>query len=96
MPYGRKIVLYCPAGYQPQLDAMIEQFIEDDIAFIGVVGKDCAKIEDIIDEIVVGDGSSKRPFVLTSSHPDESLDDAVEFAASLIGEYAGEVHVVTL
>lgn len=96
MPYGRKIVLHCPAGYQPQLDAMIEQFIEDGVAFVGVVGQDCAKIEDIIDEIVVGDGSSNRPFVLTSSHPDEGLDDAIEFAASLTGEYEGEVQVVTL
>ena len=96
MPYGRKIVLHCPDGYQPQLDAMIEKFIEDGVVFVGVVGKDCAKIEDIVDEIVVGDGSSGRPFVLTSSHPDESLDDAVEFAASLTGEHAGEVQVVTL
>ena len=75
---------------------MIEHFIEDGVAFIGVVGMDCAKIEDVIDEIVVGDGVTSRPFVLTSSHPGKSLDDAIGFAASLTGEYAGEMQVVTL
>jgi hypothetical protein len=60
------------------------------------VGEDCARIEDIIDELVVGDGSDESRFILTSSHPDESLSEAVEFALSLRSEYAGEVQVVQL
>jgi hypothetical protein len=46
-------------------------------------------------EICVGDGS-KVNFMLTSSHPDESLADAIEFAESLTGEHAGPVEVVEL
>jgi hypothetical protein len=45
---------------------------------------------------VVGDGSDNRPFVLNSSLPNESLEDAVEFAKLLTGEFAGEVQIVTL
>jgi hypothetical protein len=96
MPYGRKIVLHCPTGYQERLDQMVERFIEDRVIFVGVVGEDCARIEDIIDELVVGDGSDESRFILTSSHPDESLSEAVEFALSLRAEYAGEVQVVLL
>jgi hypothetical protein len=96
MPYGRKIVLHCPTGYHERLDGMVEQFIQDRVIFVGVVGKDCAKVEDIIDELVVGGGSDDSRFILTSSHPGESLSEAVEFAMSLTGEYAGEVQVVQL
>jgi len=96
MPKLRKLILNCPEGYKPELDALLEHFIRNGLVYVGVVGKDCEKIEDIIDEIVVGDGSETRPFVLTTSHPNESVDDAIEFAMCLTGEHAGEVQVVTL
>jgi hypothetical protein len=96
MSYGRKIVLHCSTGYHERLDQMVEQFIQDQVIFVGVVGEDCARIEDIIDELVVEDGSDESRFILTSSHPDESLSEAVEFALSLRAEYAGEVQVVQL
>ena len=92
---ARKIVLHCPRGYQPQLDALVEEWMRDEVVFVGAVGKDCGKVEEIIDEICVGDGSNVN-FMLTSSHPDESLADAIEFAESLTGEHAGPVEVVEL
>lgn len=75
------------------MDVLIESLIRDGVKFVGVVGKDCEKIEDLIDEIVVGDGNNVN-FVLTSSHPGESLEEAIEFARSLSLEYAGEVQIV--
>lgn len=93
MPHPKKIVLHCPNGYEPRLKALVEEFIRDGVIFVGVVGKDCAKLEDIIDELVVGDGE-RDYHMLTSSHPNESVEDAVRFAGSLTGEFEGEVHVV--
>lgn len=93
MGYETKIVLHSKSGYSPEMAALIEQLIGEGVKFVGVVGKDCEKIEDVIDEIVVGDGTTGR-FVLTSSHPRESLEEAIEFARSLSLEYAGEVQVV--
>lgn len=86
-------MLHSKSGYRPEMDALIERFIRDGVKFVGVVGGDCEKIEDIIDEMVVGDGS-KENFILTSSHPGESLEEAIKFARSLSAEYAGEVQVV--
>jgi len=90
-----KIVLNCTAGYESKIDPLVERLIAGGLTYIGVAGRDCAKIEDIIDDIAVGDGSNPR-FVLTTSHPDESLEDVIQFALSLTGEHAGEVHVITL
>ena len=90
-----KIVLNCTTGYESKIDSIVERLIAGGLTYIGVAGQDCSKIENIIDEIAVGDGSSPR-FVLTTSHPDESLEDVIEFALSLTGEHAGEVQVITL
>ena len=96
MPYLRKVVLHCPKGYRMELDALVEQFIADGVAFVGVVGEDCSRVEDIIDELVVGDASDESRFILTSAHPGESVEDALKFARSLYAEYSGEVQLVEL
>lgn len=96
MPYAKKIVFHCPNGYDDRLDAMVEEFFRDGVIFVGVVGKDCEKVEDIINELVVGDGSREYE-LLTSSHPGETVCQAVAFARGLTGEFEGnEVQVVEL
>lgn len=96
MPYEKKIVLHCSSGDKPALDQMVADFLNDDVLFVGVVGQDCEKVEDIIDELVVGDGSKPGRFILTSFHPNESVADVVQFAESLSDDYPGKVQVVEL
>jgi len=93
MAYAKKIVLHFRSGYRPELDKLIEEFKRDGVMFVGVVGEDASRVEDIIDELCVGDGSNPYE-MLTSSHAGESLDQAVEFARSIGLEYAGEIQVV--
>lgn len=94
MPFGKKIILHVRSGTVPSVDDLVEQFIRDGVRFVAVVGQDCARLEDMIDAAVVGDGSDSSRFILTSSHPGETLDEAVEFARCLSGEYAGDVEIV--
>ena len=96
MAYAQKLVLHCRNGYEFRLDAMVEEFIKDGVKFVGVVGKDCSKVEDIIDQLVIGDDGTRDYDLLTSSHEGKSVEEAVEFAKSLTGEFAGEVQVVEL
>jgi hypothetical protein len=91
--YLAKVVLHCPAGLRAGLGPLVQSFISEGVKFVAVAGTDAVQIEDIIDEICVGDGS--QPYtMLTSSHPGESLDDVVKFAESLGLEFAGPVQVV--
>ncbi len=94
MPYAPKVVLHCPAGYHVGLDALVEELLEGGVKLVAVVGHDCQRVEDIIDELVVGDGSKPDRFLLTSSHPGEGIAEAVAFANSLSGEYSGDVQVL--
>ena len=94
MAYAAKIVLNCRSHRRPDLEPLVETFIRDGVKFVGVPGVDAAHVEDLIDELVVGDGSDPDRFILTSNHEDTSLDEAVEFARNLTGEYAGGVQIV--
>ena len=96
MPYAKKIVLCCPHGYRPRLDGLVEDFIRDGVVVVAVVGEDCSRVEDIIDELVVGDGSRDYG-LLTSSHPGESVAEAIEFVRGLTLELEGEeIEVIDL
>jgi len=68
--------------------------LKDGVKFVGVVGKDAARIEDLVDEVVVGDGSDASRFLLTACHEGETLEDALEFARSLSSEYGEGLQVV--
>jgi hypothetical protein len=94
VPYAPRIVLHSLSGDPQGIDALVEEFLKDGVKFVGVVGKNAARIEDVVDEAVVGDGSDDSRFLLTSSHEGETLDDALHFARSLSSEYGQGVQIV--
>ena len=61
MPYARKIILRAPAWDSPLLEEFVEACLSDKVALVCVVGDDCERVHDVIDEIIVGDGSPERP-----------------------------------
>ena len=95
VPYAKKIVLRSRWGYRPGLDSLVADFKRDGVLFVGVVGKDCDIIEDIIDELCIDDDSGEEGYaLLTSSHVDGTIEEAVSFAQALGGKYSGTVEVV--
>ncbi|MDE0856836.1 MAG: hypothetical protein OSA97_20670 [Nevskia sp.] len=95
MPYAKKIVLRSRWGYRPGLEDLVADFKRDGVLFVGVVGKDCDIIEDIIDELCLGNDDNAAAYaMLTASHVDGSVEEAVSFAQSLGGKYVGAVEVV--
>jgi hypothetical protein len=94
VPFGSKIVLHCPAGVPKGLPGLVETFLADGVRYVGVVGPEASLTEDLIDEYVVGDGTDESRYILTANHQGKSLEEALEFARSLTGEYAGDVQVV--
>jgi hypothetical protein len=96
MQFRPKIVLHCKTGVPNEINALVEAFLSYGVKYVGIVGKNAALIESIIDECVVGDGSDKSRFILTASHEGETLEKALEFACSLTGEYEGEVQLIEI
>ena len=80
MPYAAKIVLHAPDPHARALEEFVEDCIRDKVALVCIVGEQCRLVEEIIDELVVGDGSDKTRFITTTSHPDEPLAEVIAFA----------------
>lgn len=93
---AKKIVLHCPQGNRIELDSLVKSWVTEGVTYVGVVGLDASKVEDIIDELCVGDGSNPYQMLTASHRADETLEDAVFLAEQLIGEFAGDVRVVVL
>lgn len=99
MTYARKLILHVPAWDSPLLEAFVEACLCDKVELICVVGNDCERVHDVIDEIIVGDGSLERlPGPTTTWHTDETLADVWAFAEawSVDGDDSAEVQEVTL
>ena len=80
MAYAKKIILHAPPCDSPALAEFVEACIRDGVVLVCVVGHDCERVEDVIDDLVVGDGKDPNRFLTTTSHADESLEDVRAFA----------------
>jgi hypothetical protein len=73
MQYAQRIILHALPWHSPKLQAFVEKCLQDQVVLVCIIGDDCARVEDVIDELVVGDGSDPSRFLNTTSHPHESL-----------------------
>jgi hypothetical protein len=80
MQYAPRIILHAPPRHSRKLEAFVEKCIQDKVVLVCVIGNDCARVEDVIDELVVGDGSNPSRFLTTTSHPNESIAEVQAFA----------------
>ena len=88
-----RVVLHSPVSDRAALESFVEQCLHDEVALIAVVGDDAEALETEIDWLVVGDGSDDGRFVVTSSHPGESLQEVLDFAAAWHCEREGLLEV---
>ena len=96
MPFSKKLVLHCPNGMPADMARLAAQFVADGVIPVASVGPACREIEEVVDDAAIAAGSPEHHFILTSSHPGESIADVIEFADSLSGEYQGPVQLVEL
>ena len=74
-PYAKRLILHAPPWDAPVLATFVEDCVRDGVVLVAVVGPDCQRVEDVIDELVVGNSPKAERFLNTTSHPDETLDD---------------------
>lgn len=85
MPLARKIVLIAPPWKSTRLPVFVEECLESGVALICVTGDDCERVHDVIDELLVGDGSrDPARFPATSWHTGEARDTVMRFAQDYV------------
>jgi hypothetical protein len=76
-----KVVLCLPLSDEALLAPFVEDCLADSVSLIAVHGEGCEQIEDQIDWLIVGEGADESRYITTSSHPGETLEEVLEFAA---------------
>jgi hypothetical protein len=77
-----KIILHCPLAHPALLNDFVEAWLTDGVELIAVFGPGSEDVHDLIDDIVVQDGSGEPRFVTTTWHDDETLSDVIDFATT--------------
>lgn len=78
------VVLVSKAGYSDEYAGLLRAWIDQGIPLFCAVGKDCEVWEEEMDNLCVKlDVSGEKPgaFCVTTSHPDEAVEEVVEFAS---------------
>ena len=98
MKYAQRVVLHAPPWDSAKLAAFVEQCIQDRVVLVCAIGPDCRRVEEVIDELVVGLGDDPSRFINTTSHPSESIEEVRSFAEAwtLDVDTTLPVQVVTL
>ena len=80
MKLAPKLILHSPMPNKALLDDFVEQCLRDGVSLVAVIGPGCSRLEDVIDEIVVGGGGDDSRFLSTTSHPDDDFDTILNMA----------------
>lgn len=93
MPLPPRIVLHAAVSDEMALKPFVEQCLFDGVCLIAIIGDGAEALEDAVDWLVIGDGADKSRFLVTSAHPEESLEEVLEFAAGWRHERDGLLEV---
>jgi hypothetical protein len=96
MTYAPKLVLQLPISNPYLLEPFAEACIRDSVVLIAIVGEGASKIDDLIDELVVGDGSDRSRFINTTFHVNETVQEVMEFTRSWEEQQGNPVQLVKL
>lgn len=77
----KKVILHSTSEFDEKYDFLLKRLIDEKILLFCTVGKDCELFHDIMDELIVGDGATELDFdMITTWHPDETIEEVIEFA----------------
>jgi hypothetical protein len=80
---GKCIILVSESGYSDTQLPLLRQFIDKGVELFCAQGKQCEKWEEAMDWLCVQlDTSGEKPgaFCTTTCHPEESVEEVVQFA----------------
>lgn len=89
---NQRVVIVSKRKYEPEYNDYLQSLIDQNYQLFCVVGIDCQKWEDMIDELAIAYTSPPK-YVTTTNHPDETVNDVIEFAKMLTLERETDVDV---
>lgn len=93
---AKKIVLVSRSDYEARHDHLLQNLVDRKIILFCAVGRDCEAWEDAMDWMCIGPDGESRGFVVTTSHPDESIEEVISFAEDWILDEPSSVEIMEI
>lgn len=77
---ARKIVLLTPVSDWTWIKPFVETCLRDGVTLVAIAGEAAEEVEDLVDDALLDSEAEPGAFV-TTAHPDETLEEAIAFAA---------------
>jgi len=94
--FAPRIILNCPINDESKLPEFVDKCLIDSVSLVAAFGPGSPRIHDILDELIVGDGSDHSRFFCTTWHEQEPLEDVVNMLKYWKADGDGVFDVVSL
>lgn len=95
MKHSGKVVVVSSSGYAPDRDdALLKKFIESKTQLCCFAGLDAEEWEEALDWLCIGADGQAAHFIVTTAHPNESVDEVIEFAEMFSTDETHKVEVI--
>ena len=77
---SEKVVLVTDLPYTSAHEPFLQSLVDRGVTLFCAFGRDCSNWETGMDFVCIGEDGSGAHFVMTTSHPDEPLEDVINMA----------------
>ena len=93
---ARKVILISKSNYSSEHEDVLKALIKRNIELFCAIGTDCEKWEEAVDWLCIDEKGNKIGFVNTTSHPDETIEEVMDFAKNWSIEGNNEIQVIEI
>ncbi len=93
---AKKVILISSTKYKAEYDDILNSLIKRKIELFCVVGVDCQNWEEALDWLFIEGNNDESKLVITTSHPDETIEEVKEFAAQWETEGNSEIQIIKI
>jgi len=93
---AKKVILSTNKKYSSEYNDLLASLIERKIELFCAVGEDCVNWEEALDSACFNEKGEEIGFVVTTSHPNETLKEVKEFAKQWSSEGNSEMQIIKI
>jgi len=93
---AKKVILSTNKKYSPEYKDLLAELVERKIELFCAIGEECEIWEEALDSACFNEKGKEIGFVVTTSHPNETLEEVKEFAKQWSGEGNSEIQIIKI
>jgi len=93
---AKKVILSTNKKYNSEHEDLLASLVERKIELFCAIGEDCENWEEALDSACFNEKGEEIGFIVTTSHPNETLEEVKEFAEQWNGTGNSEIQIIKI